>query len=241
MYSKELEELMDSVIADGEISDKERAVLHKRALAEGVDPDEMDVVIDGRLAKMLKAGNPAPQAPAPAHKSQKMGDVMKCPSCGAQVVSGLAICPECGFAFKNVDLNHSAQALQQRLKDLEQEYAVKIENAKAEKKKNFLGFLSFSALDLEHELNEKKSEAISTFLVPNSRIDLMELLSMTQRLGSPHGSQYGGRDNFKLAYWQLYCSCVNKARFSFADDPAFQHFYEYYDKHKDEERNFWDD
>ena len=33
MYSKELEELIDSVLADGVITDQERAVLRKRAFA----------------------------------------------------------------------------------------------------------------------------------------------------------------------------------------------------------------
>ena len=51
MYSKELEELIEGALADGVITDKERAVLHKKAESEGVDPDEPDMVLDGRLAK----------------------------------------------------------------------------------------------------------------------------------------------------------------------------------------------
>lgn len=52
MLSKELEEIVEAALADGVLTDKERAVLHKRAQAEGVDPDELDIVLDGRLAKM---------------------------------------------------------------------------------------------------------------------------------------------------------------------------------------------
>ena len=51
MYSKELEELIDHVLADGVITAKEREVLHRRAEAEGIDADELDVLIDGRLVK----------------------------------------------------------------------------------------------------------------------------------------------------------------------------------------------
>ena len=54
MFSKELEEVIEAALADGALTDKERAVLHKRAQAEGVDPDELDIVIDGRLAKMKR-------------------------------------------------------------------------------------------------------------------------------------------------------------------------------------------
>lgn len=51
MYSKELEELIDHVLADGVITAKEREVLHRRAASEGIDADELDVLIDGRLVK----------------------------------------------------------------------------------------------------------------------------------------------------------------------------------------------
>ena len=52
MYSEQLEQLIQSVIADGVVTEKERAVLHKRAVAEGVDEDEIDVYVDGLLAKV---------------------------------------------------------------------------------------------------------------------------------------------------------------------------------------------
>ena len=52
MYSEQLEQLIQSVIADGVVTEKERAVLHKRAAAEGVDEDEIDVYVDGLLAKV---------------------------------------------------------------------------------------------------------------------------------------------------------------------------------------------
>ena len=47
MYSKELEEIIDAALADGVLTDKERMVLHKRAQIEGVDLDELDIVLDG--------------------------------------------------------------------------------------------------------------------------------------------------------------------------------------------------
>lgn len=51
MYSEQLEQLIKSVIADGVITEKERAVLHKRAAAEGIDEDEIDVYLDGLMVK----------------------------------------------------------------------------------------------------------------------------------------------------------------------------------------------
>lgn len=51
MYSEQLESLIQSIIADGIITDKELEVLHKKAEAEGVDIDEIDVYVEGLIAQ----------------------------------------------------------------------------------------------------------------------------------------------------------------------------------------------
>lgn len=51
--------------------------------------------------------------------NEKMGNVVKCPSCGAQVVGGSAVCPECGYAFTNVKANSSIERLQEKLDALQ--------------------------------------------------------------------------------------------------------------------------
>ncbi len=51
MHSEQLEALVRSIIADGKITDKERSVLHKKAEAEGVDADEIDVYVEGLVAQ----------------------------------------------------------------------------------------------------------------------------------------------------------------------------------------------
>lgn len=58
MYSEQLEQLIKSVIADGVVTEKERAVLHKKAEAEGVDVDEIDVYVDGLIAQMGPVDKP---------------------------------------------------------------------------------------------------------------------------------------------------------------------------------------
>ena len=54
MYSEQLEQFIELILADGEITDKERAVLYKKAAAEGVDADEIDVYVDGKLDMLKK-------------------------------------------------------------------------------------------------------------------------------------------------------------------------------------------
>ena len=63
MYSEKLEQLIQMAIADGVMTEKERSVLHKKAAAEGVDEDEIDLYIDGLLTQKTA------EAPAkPEHK-----------------------------------------------------------------------------------------------------------------------------------------------------------------------------
>ena len=180
MFSEALNELIDAALADGELSDKERAVLHKRAAAEGVDPDELDIILDGRLAKMRKAAadqpavqmppvppvptaapapTPAP-APSSAPRTQRLGNVLTCPNCGAPVKSGSAVCSECGFAFTNVESNSSYTLLSQKLEAVDVAYRDKT---------------SKFSLGTSPKTKEKVS-IIKMFPVPNTRADLLEFL-----------------------------------------------------------------
>lgn len=50
----ELEKLIDMVVADGQITEKERAVVIKKAIALDVDPDEAEIYLDGRLHQIIE-------------------------------------------------------------------------------------------------------------------------------------------------------------------------------------------
>lgn len=109
MYNPELEGLIDAALADGELTEKEKQILFKKAQAMGVDLDEFEMVLDARLVKYKKAE--AEKAASSAPKSNKLGDVKKCPACGAMVQSYQGVCPECGYAFEGVDANSSVKEL----------------------------------------------------------------------------------------------------------------------------------
>lgn len=104
-FSKELEDVIEATLADGVITEKERAVLHKKALLEGVDPDEVDVVIDGRLQQMQNEVDKAKQK------------VRKCPSCGEIIPAMTAVCPSCGQVIDTS--NPDNMALQKYMDKLE--------------------------------------------------------------------------------------------------------------------------
>lgn len=57
MFSEELNMLIEAAIACGEISDKQREILHKRARAEGVDIDELEMILQAKLMNKNKDEN----------------------------------------------------------------------------------------------------------------------------------------------------------------------------------------
>ena len=145
-FSQALEEVIEAALADGVLTDKERAVLHKRAAQEGVDPDELDVVIEGRLAEMKRETDwlkPAPPA------SEKRGNIVKCPSCGAPIEAGAVSCKECGYVFTNVAANRSSEKLAEKI-----------------------SFLLHSKANENHIIEE-----IKNFPLPTGKEDLMEFIA----------------------------------------------------------------
>ena len=109
MYNEQLEQLIDAALADGVLTEKEKQILFKKAQTFGIDLDEFEMVLDARLVKLQKEQ----QAAAP--KSNKYGDVRKCPACGALVPAFKGVCQECGFEFTNVDANLSSKQLADKL------------------------------------------------------------------------------------------------------------------------------
>lgn len=82
MYNEKLEALITAALADGVLTDKEKNLLFKKAEAMGIDRDEFELVLEGRLAKRKKEMEAqAPQAAKPAKKEgaipQELDDLIK--------------------------------------------------------------------------------------------------------------------------------------------------------------------
>lgn len=98
MYSEELEALISAALADGAITDKERQILIKRAESEGVDPDEFELVLDSRIILHKKKNDTT-------RKTDKLGELRKCPSCGSPMGAFQMKCPYCSYEFSGVAPN----------------------------------------------------------------------------------------------------------------------------------------
>ena len=50
--NSEIEKLIELALADGQITDKERKVIINKAISLGIDQDEVEMIIEGRLGHL---------------------------------------------------------------------------------------------------------------------------------------------------------------------------------------------
>jgi hypothetical protein len=213
MFSEELESVIEAALADGTLTAKEREVLHKRAAAEGVDPDELDVVIEGRLAKMKREEDWL----RPAPPSDKFGDVKKCPRCGEPVEPMAVKCSACGYEFRNVEALKSSQRLAEKLEAINEAYRGK----------------EGSQFDVNRD--REQVTAIKNFPIPTTKEDLLDFaISMQSKWNS--STMDDGLAGLKSAYKAKYDECVKKSQVLFPNDPMFQGVFEQYQADK---KNIW--
>ena len=105
-----------------------------------------------------------------APKSNKYGDVRKCPTCGAMVESFQTKCPECGYEFRNIEANSTTQKLLDALD------AINAQTTNQGVVSSVLsGFARAYGFD---SATMRKCQIIQNFPIPNTKEDLIEMLSL---------------------------------------------------------------
>ena len=149
MYSEKIEALINAALADGELTEKEKRILFKRAEEEGIDLDEFEMVLDARLYERNNSINqPINDKVTNNEKpnTNKFASIKKCPACGATVEAFNTKCSDCGYVFSNIETNASFERLYQMLIDAENERT---------KPKTDSILSTFSSI-LSEEMDEKK-------------------------------------------------------------------------------------
>ena len=75
----ELEKFIDFAVTDGEVTEKEKTILIRKAEELGVDLDEMEMVLDAKLHMIQKEAQPKEvqaEVPPPAENKPSL---VKCP------------------------------------------------------------------------------------------------------------------------------------------------------------------
>lgn len=236
MYNERLEQLIKAALIDGELTEKERQILYKNAQAEGIDLDEFEMVLNARLVELQRAVQAErAELERQAPKSGKLGEVRKCPACGAIVAVGNAACAECGYAFTEECSTNVVDKLYERLSAIDDKYQ------KQSLSSQFSRWLG--GVDPRVAKAKEKINAISVFNVPNTRADLLSLLTSIETLADPKAPKSGigvGFDMEQLGwgYWLLYSNCINKAKISFANDPSFAPYFAKYEPMLAESKKF---
>jgi len=231
----EIENLINMALADGEVTEKERAIILRKAESLGLDQDEIEMILDGRIALFNK------QSASMLNQkidSKKEGDIKKCPACGSTAQSFSTKCTDCGHEFRNVEGANSIKQLITKLEIAEQ-------NARNSKPSGglFGGMLEMLDSDTatERRVLEAKANIISTFPIPNSKEDILEFLTLSVaqinsikignliKLGGPSGT-YGYIIKYKNAWISIANSVIMKARFAMKEDKASLAEIEHYAK-----------
>lgn len=119
---KDLEKLIDFALADGVLTEREKQVLYKKATELDVDLNELEMVVEAKLhLRQSEKYKIMPPSTYPKAKSEKYGDVKKCPSCGSELNSYSTSCKDCGYEFRNIGANYSLQKLSDSLNNAKYE------------------------------------------------------------------------------------------------------------------------
>lgn len=86
LIPQELDQLIQEYLTDGVLTDKERAVILRKAESMGLDRDEIDLYLDAQIQKI-------DQATDAAVRKQKG---KQCPYCGGSIPQLADKCPHCG-------------------------------------------------------------------------------------------------------------------------------------------------
>jgi len=229
MYNEQIENLINLALADGELTEKEKQVLFKKAEAAGIDLDEFEMVLDAKLFERNKAKTETPPVSAP--KSDKFGDVKKCPSCGAMVTSFSAKCSDCGHDFSNIEANASIQKLFKMLNEAENTRKEDEQESTSNPLKAYGMMMSKQILSAGKGLTgpgnveKKKMEIIANFPIPTTKDDILEFLSLAIPKAKTVGNFLTKNNPENKAHnefvqvWKTKCEqIIMKARFSMKDD-----------------------
>jgi len=236
--NEQLNQLIEFAIADGVVTEKERAVLYKKALELGVDKDELGLVLDGKLH--LKQQEIAKQSTQKT-TTQKHGDFKKCPSCGAPIESFSTKCTDCGHDFSNIQASSSVQKLFEMLNELEKQRAEDETNPLKALGNTYSKMFQQGGVFGDGKLGQQKRELIKNFPIAITREDILEFLSLAVPRAKKKGNFFTSNfsdgaweikaHNLIVPIWRTKCEeIIMKARFAMKNDKQTLSEIEFYAK-----------
>ena len=252
----ELEKLVNNLLSKGELTERSRELLIKKAEQLGIDPLDFELELEEMIITgSTKTEVPPPSPPIPPQnvssntekKSQKEGTTKKCPSCGAPVESFNTKCSDCGHEFRHIEAALSARDINQELLKIDQESRVeyfkkgldvnKFEAITSGPFKKEASSLQKSTVVVEDEIAlaaaGRKKGFISSFPIPNTKEDILEILALgipeaTKKLG--FFEKLTAKGEMKKTWLAKSQQIIMKARFSMKEDKKTLDEIEHYAK-----------
>ena len=216
MYNEQIEALIEAALADGKITEKEKQILFKRAQSMGIDLDEFEMFLNAKLIQLQKAESSA-------QKSNKFGDLRKCPACGSLLGSFKMVCPECGYEFHDVESNVYMETFFAKLEEAKKEREMQITSRI--NKAGILGVFT-SVLDQEvmeysqdrqKVLDEVELSVIKSYPLPRTKEDCVEMLNfILPKVTNAKLSR------LTLEWENKYRAILNKLEYESLNNPGFK-------------------
>ena len=205
MLTPELEQLINYALEDGVLTDKERSVLMRKAQAAGADLDEFEMILDAKLHEVQKAAAAvAPKSNCNKHgevrKCPACGAMVsafstRCSECGFEFnnveanksantlfekLQALEMEKARELAQHEESKNKQLLALSERHNSGGTLTKIFANNGEAqnEERDDLIRTLEKGARLIERKYMDAKINMIKVFAVPNTKGDLLELLSM---------------------------------------------------------------
>lgn len=205
MLTPELEQLINYALEDGVLTDKERSVLMRKAQAAGADLDEFEMILDAKLQEVQKtAAAAAPKSNSNKHgevrKCPACGAMVstfstRCSECGFEFnnveanksantlfekLQALEMEKARELAQQEESKNKQLLALSERHNSGGTLTKIFANNGEAqnEERDDLIRALEKGARLIERKYMDAKINMIKVFAVPNTKGDLLELLSM---------------------------------------------------------------
>ena len=240
----ELENLVNNFLSKGELTERSRELLIKKAEQLGIDAIDFELELEAKIAQS-KSTSSIVQVETQIKQSNKEGTTKKCPSCGAPVESFNTKCSDCGHEFRNTEAAFTVQKLNDELMEIEEVVRKDYFDNKRDRnvfpkgglqreEKVIMKMQAQIEQEIEAACADRKLSFISTFPIPNTKEDILEILA----IGIPEAKrklnfwdQVGQSKGKMKKAWLAKCEqIIIKARFSMKDDKKTLEEIEHYAK-----------
>jgi ribosomal protein L37AE/L43A len=166
MLHPDLQKLIELALDDGEVTEKERQILHRKAVTLGQDIDELDIIIEGKLRKLQNQ-----------NEDQSKSNY-ECPNCGSTISRTAIKCGFCNFEVTKNEISgkNYIELIQKKLEQIDKDAF----DMNSKRK----GLLTPDYPPLQIAMN--KASVITTFTMPNDKENLIEFFLFCDSNANAH-------------------------------------------------------